>query len=525
MGNQCDAIRTKDNTNVCDADGIVMRDRNFCVPALVTQSIKPSMDFCNSVGDREFILDPSKVRTCYYDSTNPGNRMDTTFGCCGLSCAIVGTSYDCKRIARRGRPKSCCYRDRACSSLKQEDENLTCFDSNSKMRSCPNDVQDLSSETCQEIITDDCSGPDWRANWLINRDVTETANPSNTGGISTENLTYTTPNNPICVHALWRNVYGASSFGCQGISPPNVEAGIQVIPTASGIAFGRKMMNDMYAAYTASGGSLIAREDQQVDTEMNNLIYNICSTTPGLCTDILQNTCATVTVQDLKNNPTIQKICGCSMKSTEYSRWTDLYNISRECTPPCNLDGVIPQVDETGIQLKKCKQSTCVIDNVSIDLYKSRVGDNGNGISINQICSSCSGNNTNNSGTCKCSLTGLTIISAEATISGGINISQACGSTDCSIESKDSLGNITVTKVPCSSDGVTNPNTNINSATIQARAIAEKFKRTKILILLGIVVVILIIVWLVFTYGRPPIENTIIYNRVPLAMNNELGKK
>lgn len=519
----CGSMLNHDKSNNSAASGIDQRSRGFCTLALVTDGFRASDRFCKGINsDNEWESDFSIKRPCFYNSYTGDTRSTASFGCCGLECAIAGTSYDCKRKAFRGRPKMCCYRDYACSGVRQDPKKGLGFDSSSEMRSCPPDNQDLTSTSCQAIISEDCSNLDnnptsqWRANWLSNRTVTETATPANTGGNMTEDLSYTTPNNPICVHALWRNVYGVNSFGCQGEAPDNVSSGIQVIPTASGIAFGRKMMNDMYATYVASGGSLIAREDQQVDTELNNLIYNICSNTPGLCTDILQNVCATVTIEDLKNRPNIQKICGCYLSSGQYSRYENLYNISRECTPSCNVPGVIPLVDETGIQLKKCKQSVCIIDKVAIDLYQSRVGDSSNGITINQICSSCGDPTSGNTGHCNCQLNNLTVISAQATISGGINISQQCGSTTCSLESTDTLGNVTTTQVPCSSDGVTNPATNPTSATVVAKATAEKFKRTKILILLGIVIVILVIVWLIFTFNRPAIENTIIYTRVPL---------
>lgn len=513
----CGSMLSRDNSNDFSSSEINQYNRGFCTYALVTDGFIASNRFCNSIGDNEWESDFNNKRSCFYNSYTGTDRSTVDIGCCDLECSIAGTSYNCRRKAFRGRPRMCCYRDYECSNTNK---NLG-YDSNSQKRSCAPENRDLTSDNCRDLISEDCSNltndpnSQWRTNWLINKTITDIANPANTGGTTTEDLTYNTPNNPICVHALWRNVYGKNSYGCNGQPPPNVATGIQVIPSASGLAFGRKMMNDLYSTYSATGGSLIAREDQQADTEMNNLIYNVCSNTPGLCTDILQTVCSTVTTQDLKDNPTIQKWCGCYLPDAQYSKWTDLYGISKECTPQCSIPGIIPLTDETGVQLKKCKQSTCVIDNVSIDLYKSRVGTDGGGISINQICSSCGDPNSGNTGRCDCRMTGLTVISANATISGGINISQSCGSTICSLESKDSLGNVTTTQVPCSSDGSTNPTTDVTNSTILGKTSAEKFKRTKILILFGIVIIILIIICVVFTYGRPAIENTIIYNRVP----------
>jgi hypothetical protein len=515
MGNSCSAKRSIDRSNDCGVEGLSGYSKNFCSLAGGIGVVN-AVGFCGSIGDNEFVVDFNRKYTCLYNSGDSISRFDS-IGCCGWECAIIGNGYDCKRIARRGRPKICCFKDKACKGINKEDVKNICYDSKSGLRSCPLDAQDMDSKTCRDIVTEECSNPTndpnspWRANWLTNRTITETANPSNTGGGSTEDLTYTTPTNPICLHALYRNVYGINGPGCNGFSPNGVGINNNLQPPVSsdGFAFGRKMVEDLFTTYIAAGGNIAARVDQESDTEINDLLYRICSTTPGLCTSSLQQICSTVTTADLMANPNYQKWCGCHLNSLQYKNYVDLYGISRECTPTCNQKGVIPRVNEDGITLQKCKQSTCVIDNVSIDLYKSRIG--GNGIAFSQICGSC-GDGQNNTGTCSCNLLNLTFKAAEASV-GGLNVSQQCGSESvCTAEEKTADGRTITKSVPCSADAGYNPFlTNTNNVT-NAKNAAEKWRRTKIIILFAVVIIILIVLWFFFS-PRNVVEGTKVYPR------------
>lgn len=517
MGQQCETRLTRNQANDCGAEVISGYDRNFCTIASPV-GIGYGTLFCLGIGDKEFVPDFNRVYGCHYNDATLQDRWDTIAGCCGWECAIIGNGNDCVRRFRRGLAKSCCFRDKACSGINNVNPLTICYDSDTAKRSCPLDVVDMASPTCQAIVSAECSNLDndptnqWRANWLANRTVTQEANPSNTGGALTEELSYTTPANPICLHALYRNIYGVNGYGCNGTAPPTIATGIQAIPTADGLAFGRKMVQDLFTTYIAAGGNIVAREDQQGDTQMNDLLWSICSTIPGVCTSSLQQICSTVTTQNLINNPQYQKWCGCYMADFEYSKYTDLYGIAKECTPQCNQRDALPLTDETGIQINKCKQSTCVIDNVSIDLYKSKVGTAGSGTGLNfsQICGSCGGGN--NTGTCACTMTGLTFKAAEASI-GGIDISQQCGAgSTCYLETKDTLGNTVSTPVPCTDDNNVNPYLDSLKSANAIQAAAQRSKRSKVLILFGVVFIILILLWF-FLAPRDVIETTRIYRQ------------
>lgn len=517
MGQQCDTRLTRNQSNDCTAETISGFDRNFCTIASAL-GVGYGLAFCEGIGDDEFVPNYNSQYSCFYNDGTLQDRWDTVAGCCGYECAIAGAGNDCTRKFRRGLSLSCCFRDQACSGINNVDPLTVCYDSDSTERSCPLNATDMASSTCQGLVLPLCSNPNndptnqWRANWLTNRTVTQLADPATTGGRLTEELSYTTPANPICLHTLYRNVYGVNGYGCNGTAPPTLATGIQAIPTADGLAFGQQMVQDLFNTYIAAGGNIFANEGQQGDTEMNDLLWGICSTIPGVCTTSLQQICSTVTTQDLIDNPEYQRWCSCYMPDFEYAKYTDLYGISKQCTPQCNQRNVIPLTNQTGIQIALCQQSTCVIDNVSIDLYQSKVGTAGSGAGLNfsQICGSCGGGN--NTGTCACTLTGLTFEAAEAAI-GGIDISQQCGAgSTCYLETQDTLGNTVSTPVPCTDENNVNPYLSALATSNAIEAAAQRSKRSKVLILFGLVFILLIILWF-FVAPRDVIETTRIYRQ------------
>lgn len=524
MGASCSNFLTHNNKNDCTAITISSYDRNFCTTDILIQGLPYNEEFCDSIGDHEFSIDLSQAafQPCFYNDMSLRDRV-TALGCCSVNCAIAGGSRNCNRIAYRGDPTQCCFRDLACASFNTAGAATACYDDNNEQRSCPAAYEDLSNTNCQGIINGLCSNTtnqpnsNWRVNWLSNQTVTTTVTPETSGGTQTQTLSYTVPNNSICLSALYRNLYGVTAFGCTGTAPPTTNTGIQVFPTSSGLVFGQALVQNLFTTYIASGGNIVASEDQVADTEMNDLLWGICSTIPGICTVSLTSFCSTVTTQDLINNPNYQKWCGCYMPDSEYATYVNLYNINKECTPQCNQRGIIPLVDETGIQIKQCGQSTCVIDNIAIDLYESKVGSEGNGSGLNfsQICGSCgSGSNT---GTCQCTLAGLTFISAEATVAG-LDLSQQCGAGSvCYQQSTDNLGNPVATVIPCSTEGTDTSTQNNINIIAAGQDSADRFRNTKILILVIVVIIVLIIIWFIFV-PRGYIEKSVAY--IPQSIAN-----
>lgn len=512
MGNvsNCEGRRSLNTENDANETIIDGKNRNHCTIAGAAGD-KYHDRFCDMIGDNEWKPGGGTYDCNYNNSNNIEKWVGSS--CCGSSCSIIGKGENCRRIAYRGEYKSCCLRDYACNGLNNIQTGLGNFDSSQtdangkflKERSCPTDVRSLSAPKCREYISDICSNldpadpnPSWRANWLSEKTIANPYDTFPTGGHTSGINVWNSPSNPVCLHSLYRNLYGVNNYGCMGVAPPTIETGIQIFPTTDGMIYGRELVQNLFNTYIGEGGNLGAGPGDEADSEMNDLLWTICSTIPGICTPSLNEFCSTITTNDLIRNPNLQKWCGCYMPDFEYAKYSNLYGITKQCTPQCNVAGVIPLVDETGIKTLKCAQSTCVIDDVSIQLYEAKVGTStGGGISFNQVCGSCgSGSNT---GTCQCSLTGLNFAAVQATVPS-LEISQQCGTGSiCYHESTDSTGNITSTPIPCSSELGYDPTQTAQDSAALAQQNANRSRNTKILILFLVVILILIIIWFIFS--------------------------
>jgi len=526
MGSNCSGKRTVNSVNDANVTFISGDPRNFCTIAGVAGD-KYRQRFCNSLGDNEFgQAGGNSQYKCQYNNGNNYEKFNGT-GCCNSECPIVGRGVGCNRAFYRGNPNSCCLRDYACNGINNTTFNIGNYDSSDRdsngnfllQRSCPTNVRSLASTTCQNYIESLCSNldsanpnPTWRSNWLTNKTITNTYNTIPQGGNTSGSIIWRSPVNTVCLHSLYRNVYGVNSYGCMGTAPPTIATGIQVFPTAEGMVWGRSMVQDLFNTYIKEGGNLGAGESDEGDTQMNNLIWSICSTIPGICTDSLKQFCSTITTENLIRNPNLQKWCGCYMPDFEYAKYSNLYQINKQCTPQCNQAGIIPLVDETGIQPLSCKQSTCVIDNVSIQLYEAKVGSGGSGINFSQVCGSCGGGD--NTGTCQCTLTGLNFAAVQANIPS-LDISQQCGAGSvCYFESTDETGNIITTPIPCSSELGYDPTLNAQQQAQTGQNQADRWRNTKILLLFLFIIIVLIVVWILLSPRGLP-EETRVYARNP----------
>jgi hypothetical protein len=193
------------------------------------------------------------------------------------------------------------------------------------------------------------------------------------------------------------------------------------------------------------------------------------------------------------NDPSLQKWCGCYLPDAQYSRYTDVYRISKECTPSCNLKGVIPLPTSDGIGVKTCQQSTCVIDDISIELFSTNVQD----FSFTQMCSGCSGVGN----ICSCTLADTTMKIIDGKLPN-LSLTQNCGSgSTCYKEGKDSEGNDQKLRVPCSSDESYDPYEALNKENV--KRYYKSINRRNIRVLLMIVVSLLIVMILYFILHPP----------------------
>jgi hypothetical protein len=96
-------------------------------------------------------------------------------------------------------------------------------------------------------------------------------------------------------------------------------------------------------------------------------------------------------------------------------------------------------------------------------------------------------------------LTGLNFAAVQATIPS-LSINQQCGAGSvCYSEQTDSTGNITTVPIPCTSELGFDPSQSINDQNALAQQNANRWRNTKILLLFLFVVIILMIIWFLFT--------------------------
>ena len=353
-----------------------------------------------------------------------------------------------------------------------------------------------------------------------------------------------------CQQIFWRTLYGneptfknnnwapASQLEL-GISektsvPPQVAAcgslPFQGAPTPEGEAQAGNMLRAAVKKFTTLGNgetSIINSIINGLDDPFSLWVFSVCSAYPGVCQDFLQSTCANVTDQELLANPLAQQWCGCYLSNDAYGKYTSAYGVAKECTPYCNAGGVIPSYDvDTGL-IKTCQQSTCIIDEFTIDLAKTRVS---GGLNFNQICNSCSpgansgvnsNSNTSDSNlfsntnseintsttasiSCTCLMENINLTTIGAAINGGINISQACnGNSKCYSSVKLSGGDNTRTEVDCHG-GSLSSNDVIAKAEAELVAKAKKTSDLWIIFIFLLVVAIIMIAWIIISPGKSP---------------------
>src|SRR5579862_6133557 len=324
---------------------------------------------------------------------------------CGTCRSIPGSTVKCTRNGFYGRKLPCCFKDQSCNQ-----DPTACFVSFEPTTvTCPPEFRDVTQGECADTIMKWCTGlnedgiPEpgiaWTSRWTGTVD--QVSQP--------------------CVRALYRNLYANN---------PNklVRCQTQILPDhpfeSQGFNYSQNLFEAMVQRYVDQGGRLEASEGTPgALTVLNPLIRQICSETPGLCQRALFKYCATQTVEAISRNPNALSVCGCYLPNEQYAKYTDVYQINRECTPTCNVDGVIPLPSNDSTGTKICEQSTCVIDNASLNVIAATGGN----ISFDQICSSCASGVTGGTGTCNCNLTGLNFTSVGSRIPN-FDISQACGS-------------------------------------------------------------------------------------------------
>lgn len=328
---------------------------------------------CNGLG----------INVCkqYVGPQSRGNEWDAASG--------AGDS-ECIRVAYKGDPGYCCVSDGNANVRPNP-----CFDSFGY--TCNIDNRNVTGSVCFDPAIEYCSSAS-----------TTQALTSNWG------TTY-----PPCLHTLDRWLVGDTTpFTVAGGEPIPANLYLSTL-TYTKSATTMRLFNTLYTGW---GFALGAPQGSPKYNVIEENIYSICNTAPGICRDMLMNYCSQYSSQDLVSNPNLVRWCGCYLPDSEYTKYVNQYQINKECSPLCFRSGNIPLVNPTGTTPITCNTSTCLIDSISINLLNTTVE---GGINFSQLCGSCG------EGTCTCIMENNTITGVNSSIGGSIDISQSCGSSVC----------------------------------------------------------------------------------------------
>ena len=451
---------------------------NFC--SLAGDAIGKSyrQDYCDKLGDGEWGDNESVHNDCKYNDCNAFQKWDT--GCCRGCCGIIGRGVMCIRTDFKGDGTDCCLQDYD----GPDSQNTLCFQYNTdEKRTCKPEKRDITATTCQNDVSNFCSGADLDpgdSSW-INRWVNPDGTPISGWQPGDD------PKKRGCFYALNRNVCG------KGECTP------QDTIKAQGYGQAQSLMQSVFNRYQ-SDGFIIGANPGQVgyNSFQDALRNNVCNAYPGLCKSALNSVCSQYTLSDIVNNPELSFWCGCYLADTEYNQYTNTYQVTKECTPPCNRAGVIPLASGNG-QPVACRQNVCIIDDVTINLIQSQVA---GGLQFEQACGNCGDN-----GVCSCVISNESLTAVNTQVGGSLVFNQNCVSANCT-----KVINGQSVSVPCN-DFTSNP-----IATYQSQEYnnANATIKTRNIIILIALVAFLIIIFIALLILRPKfntIQSPIYVNR------------
>ena len=284
---------------------------------------------------------------------------------------------------------------------------------------------DITNTSCQTAVLNYCAGTD---------------NPSKSVWLSRWE-------NNDCIYAIERNLFNSEITKCSlGYSQFDLACNSNIKSSyplsTSGVQWASNMMFLTFQKYTSFGFVIGATPGTVGYNNLQNTFYGLCCNYPLVCQESLQNLCQIYNSTDLDNNLFASQFCGCNLPVTQYSTYSESYNIPPYCTPYCNRSNAIPSIDTNGAPII-CEQSICVIDNTNYNLINAQI--NG-AIDITQVCGNV-GNGTN--AEYSCIIDGNTFSVINSTFQNSdIVIEQVCTSTQCIIDNPGLTGPSQIT-VPC----------------------------------------------------------------------------
>ena len=487
---------------------------------------------------------------CKYNDWRKNGVQGT--GCCSKhysSCGIVGgMKVTCLRdeFAANNEESgsiSCCFNDLVCEPGMSKAAQLfadagqdgqgnqawisddKCFRSAAKddMRTCKPESRDLGSQFCADTITPYCTGEKvfpGQTHWLQSWDMNSNVNVN-------EADNYRGKERPVmvkgpCAQLLMRQISGQSACG-QSFDQYQINAGSANI---NGMLWAKETLQKVFTKYINEYGSPILGVNQdgiEAAVGVNNFLYNLCQKFPALCSESLLDMCQSVTEERIAQNPLANKWCGCYMPESQYEKYSaGSFLVTRQCTPFCSRNNVIPQVD-SDYQTLYCQENICIMNDIVLDFLKAE-----GSVNFSQVCNSCgsnstvetaSGSTTSSSGSdnttqtgntniynsssnfnsystkstqqkaqsCQCKLDGINLQVLNSSFAN-INFANECGGTQCT--------NSSGLSVPCSGSGTSDdspglPNINTNISNIKNLKDLTMFKKFFIISLIIFVLIML----------------------------------
>lgn len=431
---------------------------------------------------------PGYITTALVQAPNDGrcrNTVDITdnTGDNGFGGNFHNPTYvynpQCTRNISTGDPLTCCFQDYFCKQ-----QGIYCYIGAQNTTYCDPSKTNLGGSGCDQVVSDFClSGVDYIEKWVGDTDYT---------------FGKTSLKKPCQVHFRRQLSYSLPGE-CLGLNPGNSLL-------VSDFSRAQVSFQDFVNKYLSDGGELI-NVGPSYDPRVSDFVYETCQLYPGMCNFFLSKYCNGVSDAQLYRFPDLQKFCGCYLNDSFYQKYINLYQISKECTPYCNLQGTIPLPDESGIRGRKCNNSSCIIDGVSIQLVNTKFNAP---IKFDQVCGSCGDRSATSSRTCNCVIKDFSFVVQNSNLNGSLSLNQNCrGNTKCYNEIKDANGNPTKVEVPCDYNPVTVASESYSVFTQQN---VDSSAQLIIWILLGsmlFLILIGVIIFSVFIMKLKPKENSL----------------
>lgn len=355
----------------------------------------PIINYCADIGwgdEWAWQDDGNDVWCCQWNDTILTFDPNSCNGCCD-GCATLanssGSGGRCKRIAFTAEPVVCCFLDDDCVFQDPTIQNR-CWETNFKDRTCDPVYRDLSGDSCLDLVEPYCTGEklflgqeNWWDLWVEEVEVDINSDNSKTDVKRQRKMKQP------CLRALARAISKDQQF-CTWDTLKTIEFRRGNFDPG-GLDWAQNVVDKIFDRYTQEFGSFVGginRDGKQIDN-MLDVFQEICTKFPILCQKPLKDACQNVTVDDIVNGtvPRADLWCGCYMPDNQYEKYTNLFQVNRECTPFCNTDQAIPLVDADGYQLY-CLTNVCIIDDLKLNFVRDRIR-GGSDEKFSLLCGGC----------------------------------------------------------------------------------------------------------------------------------------